>query len=151
MAITSRVWELVTHLKDDEGNDYITIDRLHSILEERSVRNKGSIVNYAYVVHDKDVYIQEKILKEMPALEGTHKKDHVHVVMQFSYNQELDRIAEWFGLSPNFFEKGKGRGAWEEKLVYLTHEDDKQQAMGKHLYSDDEVVADFDFRSVINE
>lgn len=151
MAVTSRVWELVTNLKDDEGNDYITLDRLHKILESRSVRNKGSIVNYAYIVHDKDVYTQEKILKEMPELEGTHKKDHVHVLMQFSYNQELDRLVEWFGLSPNFFEKGKGRGAWEDKLIYLTHEDDKQQALGKHLYPDSEVIADFDFRKVIDD
>lgn len=151
MNVTSRVWELVTNLKDDNGDDYITLNWIDSVLKSRTIERKGSIKEYAYIVHDKDVYTQEKILKEMPELEGTHKKDHVHVVMRFSYAQELERLVEWFDIPANFFEKGMGRGAWEEKLMYLTHEDDKQQALGKYLYPDEEVVANFNFRKTINE
>ena len=151
MAITSRVWELSTNLKDKDGNPYIDLEKLKDELEKRSVRNKGSIENYAFIIHDKDIYTQEKILKEQPELYGKPKTPHIHCVMKFSYNQDLERITEWFGVPANFFEKASGRNAWEEKCLYLTHEDDKQQALGKHLYSDDEITADFDFREFIDD
>lgn len=149
MAITSRVWELTTNLADKDGNPYIDLEKLKAELEKRSVRNKGSIENYAFIIHDKDVYTQEEILKEQPELKGKPKTPHIHCVMKFSYAQELDRLVDWFGVPANFFEKAMGRSAWEEKCLYLTHEDDKQQALGKHLYSDSEIVADFDYREFI--
>lgn len=151
MAITSRVWELSTNLADKDGNPYIDLEKVKAELEKRSVRNKGSIENYAFIIHDKDVYTQEKVLKEQPDLKGKPKTPHIHCVMKFSYNQDLERITEWFGVPANFFEKASGRNAWEEKVLYLTHEEDKQQALGKFLYSDEEITADFDFRGFIDD
>lgn len=40
----------------------------------------------------------------------------------------------------------KGRGAFLDNVQYITHEDAKQQKLGKHLYSDDEMTANFDYR-----
>lgn len=151
MSVSSRVWELCTNLADENGKPYIDLEKVKEELEKRSVRNKGSIENYAFIIHDKDVYTQEKILKEQPELKGTPKTPHIHCVMKFSYNQDLERLINWFGVPANFFEKVSGRNAWEEKCLYLTHEDDKQQAFGKYLYPDEEITADFDFRSFIDE
>jgi hypothetical protein len=44
----------------------------------------------------------------------------------------------------------KGRGAFLDCVRYLTHEDEKQQELGKTLYPDDVVVANFDWRDAVD-
>lgn len=148
--ITSRVWELVTHC------DTLTKDKIDEVLEKYTRKDdirggRGSIIRWAYVKHDKDVYTNEKILEDKPELEGTHKIDHWHIIMQFSYAQDLERLVDWFDIPSNFFEKGRGQGAFEEKCIYLTHESDSQQELGKHLYADNEIYSNFDFRQTITD
>lgn len=164
--ITSRVRELVTQIKDEEnceekeeksdnkkndGPELPTLKKILTVLNERSVENKGSIQSWAWIVHDKDVYNSEKLLKDSPELKGKPKPTHIHVVMKFTYNQDLERIVDWFGVNANFFDKGKGRSAFEEKLLYLTHKDEKQQALGKHRYDDSEVSANFNYTNVVED
>ena len=148
--ITSRVWELVTNC------EFLSEDKIKEVLSTYTLKGdgvrggKGSISRWAYIKHDKDIYTNEKILQDKPELKGSPKTDHWHIIMQFTYNQELDRIADWFGVAPNFFEKGRGQNAFEEKCHYITHEADNQQSLGKHLYSDNEVYSNFDFRATVD-
>lgn len=93
--------------------------------------NHRSIKQYAYIWHDKD--------------EGTHK--HVHIVLNCPSQIELSAVAKWFDIAENFIQLPKGRGAFLDCVEYLTHESEKQQAEGKHLYDDSEVHANFDFRA----
>lgn len=148
--ITSRVWELVSKA------DYLTEDKIKEVLNtysqiDNSRGGKGSIKRFAYVLHDKDVYTGESVLNDKPELKGQPKEAHWHVVMEFSYAQDIERISSWFGVSSNFFEKGRGQGAFLEKCIYLTHENESQQEKGKHRYDDDEIVSSFDFRNVVDE
>jgi hypothetical protein len=62
---------------------------------------------------------------------------------------EIDTIAKWLGVPPQYVEVPTGHGAFWDCVKYLTHEDEKQQKLGKYLYSDDEVVANFDFREAL--
>lgn len=60
---------------------------------------------------------------------------------------ELPTIAKWFGISDNFVDMPKGRGAFLDCVQYLTHEQGKQQEQGKTLYEDSKIKANFNFRT----
>ncbi|MEE8717220.1 MAG: hypothetical protein SOI24_09310 [Coriobacteriales bacterium] len=82
------------------------------------------------------------------AIPGPRRKPrHVHIVAQCSTAVEVASIAKWFGIPENFVDVPKGHGAFLDCVEYLTHENPKEQAKGKHRYDDSEVVASFDFRS----
>ena len=59
---------------------------------------------------------------------------------------EIGVIAKWLGIKDNYVNVAKGAGAFLDCVQYLTHEDDKQQGLGKRLYEDSCVQANFDFR-----
>lgn len=105
--------------------------------------NHKSISRYAYILHDKDVYTEGEN-------KGKQKNPHWHVVIESKEAYAPERVANWFNLPLNFLKFPKGRGAFLDCIKYLTHEDDKQQQMGKHLYLDEEVHANFDFRCEID-
>lgn len=95
---------------------------------------------YAYILHDKD-------LKE----DGTEKPPHFHIVIQFKNPVSLFVVAKRFDILPNYVEFPKGRDAFGDCCEYLTHENERQQEKGKYLYVDEEIKANFDFRTLINE
>ena len=47
--------------------------------------------------------------------------------------------------------KKEGQGTFLDCVEYLTHEHEKQQKLGKHLYSDEEIHANFDWRMAVDE
>ncbi len=102
-----------------------------------------SIKRWAYIWHDKDMIHDDGEGTDV----GHHKHRHAHIVLQCASNVELSAIAKWFSVPENFIDVPKGRGAFLDCVEYLTHESEKEQAKGKHLYSDDEVHANFDFRA----
>ncbi|MBQ5591882.1 MAG: hypothetical protein IIU80_02955 [Clostridia bacterium] len=128
--ISSRCWELTTKLIHPEtGKTLIEIDQIDKIS-----KNFPQLDSYAWIVHDKD-----------KKADGTPIEPHIHLLMNFTNAQKLSPLAKAFNFedNPSFFvKKNNGRGkrsAYLDSLVYLTHEDEKQQKLGKHLYSDDEV------------
>ena len=136
-----------------------------------------SITKWAYVLHDKDVYTKEDVEKEIARLKKEYKKchnalmiteeeyiathakakigalknKHWHVALYCDSAVSADTIAKWFGLPTNMLEFPKGRGAFMECVEYLTHEAEKQQALGKYRYPDEEVTANFDWRSELDK
>lgn len=143
--IRGRCYELVTDIQNlDTGDVYIDIEEIDKIL-----RNFDNLKSYGWIIHDKD---------KKP--DGTLKRPHIHLVMSFSSPQYLKPLAKALGFKEkeNLFDlKNNGQGkrsAYLDSLVYLTHEDEKQQKLGKHLYSDDEVhfwhISGQDFREYIN-
>lgn len=200
-----RVFEVVT----DEWHPYTG----EHILSEDQIRialsSHKTIKEWAYVLHDKDVYSKEdedkqrKALKEsfsdhgalyhktldefldfygakepekieeftqiyheqyenintedeyiaayLTHIAGSHKNNHWHIVMRFDRAQDVQTIATWFGVGTSFVELPKGKGAFLDKVEYITHEHPKQQEQGKYLYPDDEIKANFDFRAALTE
>ncbi len=83
---------------------------------------------------------------------GAKKANHWHIVLRFDRAQTIDTIAKWFGVPKNLVEVPRGgKRAFLDKVEYLTHEHPDQQALGKHLYRDDEVRANFDFRDALTQ
>jgi len=111
------------------------VDKLKVDLQAVFMKYK-TIKQWAYIIHDKD-----------------DTRPHYHIYINFG-NTGVDSalVAKWFELGyvdetgvehsgEQFIEKVKGRKA--DILLYLTHENDSQKF--KHIYSRDEVVANFDF------
>jgi len=108
-----------------------------------------SITSYAYIRHDKDVYTTDDEKNGHKA--GTPKPPHYHIIIKCDNAIELGTIAKWLGIPPQYVEIPKGRGAFLDCVQYLTHESEKEQVLGKYLYSDSEITANFDFRAELNK
>lgn len=157
-----KVFEVVTQLFNQEtGEPIITLDQIEEILKKYK-----SIDRYAYVLHDKDFLTKDEITERFTAEKKQFTKEevfeawvnkrykripHVHVVFETPRNYfPKVNIAKWFGLPPNFVRVKTGRGAFMDAVQYLTHEDDKQQDLGKYRYPDDEIHSNFGWRDELN-
>ena len=96
---------------------------------------------YAYILHDKDVYTKEDEEKNENHKEGQPKAPHYHVYINFGKTTwDSDRVAKRFEVAGNFVNKVKGRQADMED--YLTH----RNAPEKFQYADDEVISNYDWQ-----
>lgn len=126
---------------------------------------------WAYAVHDKDIYTQDAIddmhntlaleakklgLKDEGAIAqyvsanvwatvGDRKPVHVHIVVRMNSALEIWKIANWLGVPEHLIHIVKGKGALLDCTEYLTHEDEKQQALGKYRYDDSAVHTSVSF------
>lgn len=111
-----------------------------------------SIKEWAYIGHDRDVYSEKDEIDSNGAYTmGELKGTHWHVVIKTEAALEVQTVAKWFGVPENFIDVPKGAGAFLDCCAYLTHEDDKQQELGKVLYERSEVKANFDYDSKMTQ
>ena len=129
-AILSRVMSIMQY------EEFLSEDRIKAVF-----LTKKSIKEYAYIKHDKDFDNDAGVLK----------KPHWHIVLRFDDATPHTSVANWFGLEPNWVEVPKGRTPFINCVEYLTHESQAQQKLGKFLYSDDEVISNFDFRQKLTD
>ena len=114
--------------------DKMRVDVQKVLMERKTVKK------WAYIIHDKD-----------------DTRAHYHIYLNFGNSSvNTEDVAKWFELGyvdekgvaktgVQFIEKVKGR--YTDMLLYLTHGNDSQQ--NKHQYSPDEVKANFDFKTEI--
>ena len=107
--------------------DYINLN-----VVEKTLVNNSSIINYAYIIHDKD-------LKE----DGSLVSPHIHLMLRLDNSYKDSTIGNWFGVKPQYVGKIKGR--FRDALEYLTHANSPE----KYQYSTDDVVSNFDFLKYI--
>lgn len=170
-----RVFEVSTNVQLPDGTQILDEHTIKVALAHKVIKR------WAYILHDKDVYSlkdeqesrdrERKAREQKVALEkegkqeeaakvivpqihvaGLPKAPHWHVVFETPFNEtSTATIAKWFGVPEHLVEVKKGRGAFLDAVEYLTHESEKQQALGKHLYPDGDVVASigFDFRAAL--
>ena len=157
-----RIFEVVTNCQMPDGTEILSEHTIQLALTHKVVKR------WAYVKHDKDNYSlkdeqqsrsraakqQEAGLAPVIHKAGNPKADHWHIVMETPFNHtDTATIAKWFGVPEHLVEVKNGRGAFLDAVQYLTHEDEKQQALGKHRYDDSEIKASigFDFRAELTE
>ena len=112
-----------------------------------------SIQNYAYILHDKDIYTKEDEFENNDHKEGTVKRAHWHIVLKLKSNaMPTNTIAKWFNI-PDYCVKGiKGKGAFFNEIEYMLHKTSNSQAEGKHVYDDNEIKSDYkNWQAVINK
>lgn len=96
-----------------------------------------TIKEYAYILHDKDKYIDAAQIPPTAKV-GDHKKAHYHIYLGFSCAWDTKNIANKFGCLENCINKIKGNK--RDMLLYLTHSNAKE----KHQYSKSEVFTNMD-------
>lgn len=145
-------------------DEYLTEAQIKSCLLHRTIKR------WAYAKHDQDKYTDsdlqkwEKHKKEKWAkdkldkvasgeivINVTHKEKHWHLALECSPAVDHTKIAEWLGIEPQYVDCAKGIGAFIDCVEYLTHESDKEQAMGKFRYSDSCVVSNFAWRDAVDK
>ena len=131
----------------ETGEVLLTEDQIRvALLSHRMIKR------WAYVCHNQDVYSALDEEQNPEHIEGEIKPRHWHIVIELGTRQvEIGIIAKWFGIAENFVETAKGTGAFLDCVQYLTHEQAKQQALGKHLYKDEEIQSNFDFREILKQ
>ncbi|MGN0598960.1 MAG: Rep family protein [Oscillospiraceae bacterium] len=102
--------------------------------------NHQTIKRWFYIWHDKDEFGY-----------GNLKPKHAHIGVECPDKVDSKYIAKWFGVTEDYVNTPKGKGAFLDCLEYVTHEAPQQQAMGKYHYPDEEVHSNFDFRKELNE
>lgn len=164
MGKKGKVFEVSTRCQLPDGTQVLDEHTIQVALAHKVIKR------WAYILHDKDVYslrdeqesqdrartAQEKGEAVIPEIHyhGTPKAPHWHVVFETPFNYtDADTIAKWFGVPGHLVEVKNGRGAFLDAVQYLTHEDEKQQSLGKYLYPDDCITASpgFDFREALTE
>lgn len=147
MAIKSRVFNVMQYEQHPETGEVLLVEeKIKDALAHRTIKR------WAYICHDQDVYSALDEEHDARHKKGDLKPRHWHVVIEMGTNQvEVGVIAKWLGITDNYVNVAKGHGAFLDCVKYLTHEDDKQQGLGKRMYDDSCVKANFDFRKELTE
>lgn len=171
-----KVLHIVQNLRNPvTKEELITGDRIEEVFQKYK-----SIREYAYILHDKDVYTKDAIEESLQRTkeryaklsdmekekitedeyiqtyhswkkEGEPKPAHYHIVIRSDRNMDIKKVAKWFGIPSNSIAMPKGRTCFVDCVRYLVHETEKCEEQGKTRYSDDAVVANFDWRAMIEE
>lgn len=174
---SGKVFEVSTRCQLPDGTQVLDEHTIRLALTHKVIKR------WAYIIHDKDVYSEKDeqesrtradkatakkaaLMAEGKAEEaaavgipeiheaGKPKAPHWHVVFETPFNYtSTATLAKWFKVPEHLIEVKNGRGAFLDAVMYLTHEDEKQQALGKHLYPDDAITTSigFDFRAELTE
>ena len=142
----SRVFNVMQYeVHPETGVPLLSEEKIKDALAHRTIKR------WAYICHDADVYTALDEEHNPEHIKGAKKPRHWHIVIEMGSNQvEVGVIARWLGITDNFVNVAKGRGAFLDCVKYLTHEDDKQKNLGKRLYDDGDVSANFDFRAELD-
>lgn len=144
----ARVFNIMQYEKHPiTGEPLIDEDIIKVALAHKTIRE------WAYVCHDRDVYSLKDEADDTSGRikAGDTKPRHWHIVCKCQSAVEVSTIAGWFKIPENFVDVPKGAGAFLDCVEYLTHEDDKQEKLGKRRYEDKEVRASFDFREKLTD
>lgn len=131
--------EIVSRLTSDDGTVLFNIDNAIEVIQQK----EKVIAEYAYIIHDKDIYEQDSETHK----KGDLKPPHIHLLLKFENNQpqKIGYIAQWFGIPENFVNcKGK---SWDSACLYLVH----INAADKFQYPVADVTASFDYEEFIEE
>lgn len=143
----SRIFNIMQYeFHPETGEPLLNEEQIKDCVSHRTIKR------WAYIFHDKDVYSEKDEADDPSHIAGMKKPGHWHLVIEMGSNQtETYTIAKWLGIAENFVNVGKGRGAFLDCVEYLTHEEAKQQELGKTLYSDNEIISNFDFREELTK
>lgn len=138
---TIRQCDIVTNLKDENGNILFNLDKLDSILAQKTTT---CVTHYCYIIHDKDVYAEDDENKNPLHKAGTLKAPHIHLLLKFNSPQHFENIAKWFNIPANFV--GKLHFGWKSAVVYQLH----RNVPTKHQYELEELTANFDVQTILD-
>lgn len=115
---------------------FLSEKKVIEVLNEHS----NCIEKYAYILHDKDVDENNKLVKP-----------HIHLILKFKNDdgRELRHIAAWFDIEEQYVNKStsKSKNKFLDMCKYLVHMGKEE----KYQYSLSEVHSNFDYESFVNQ
>lgn len=135
-SIRSRVYEVMQYEINPVTGESLGMNE--DTIKRGLALKEAQLDNWAYVRHDKDVYNDNDDLHEGKQV-GDKRPAHWHIILKFKNQIEISSVAKAFNVPEQYVEKKVGAGAFYDCVYYLTHEDEKQQALGKHVYERDEI------------
>lgn len=142
MPKTVRSCEIVTRLKNSDGETLFDVEKLPEILASKS----NCIKEYAYIIHNMDLYTEADESRNPEHKAGTFKPEHIHLIMRFERNQpqQFSSISKWFNIPNNFVSTIHGK--FEDAVLYLAH----INAPDKAQYNIEDITANFNVETIIN-
>lgn len=122
-------------IKKENGRNFCLLLYPEDITHASALDKLKSNYDYAYILHDKDFYLEDEYDKEgnLKHAKGEIKKPHWHVVINVGPNARWNTaIASELGITPNYVEKC---GKLDRALEYLIHFNEPD----KYHYELDEV------------
>lgn len=135
--IRSRFYMIMQYEKNPLTGEDLLFNE--SIIKKGILSKSDSLLAWAYIRHDKDVYNQDDDIPDDKSI-GDVRPAHWHVMLHFKNAIEISSLANTFGVPENYIEAWKGAGSFLDGIQYLTHEHERQRELGKHLYDRSEVV-----------
>lgn len=135
--LRSRVWMYTQQLS------HLPFDSVEALI--RRVKSLNNLDKLAWIVHDQDI-------------DNTGKQvaSHVHVAFTVTKRTTLSRLTKLLNDRPEQFTSFTQRGqsvaqSTKNLMGYLVHHTKEAKKQGKHQYSLDEVHANFDYASYIEQ
>lgn len=152
-TIRGRVFNIMQYLYHPiTGEQLIDLKKM-----EKTLKQYKTIKEWAWIVHDQDVWTEQDELNGLNngrdwVKAGEKKPAHVHLVLTTGKHAiDVEMISRWLGIPSNFIDLPKGAGAFLDCIEYLTHESAKEQENGKHLYENELVHSNFDWRKQLDD
>ena len=117
-------------------------DIINDILEKKI----KSIKSYAFIYHNKDIYLNDIIddKNEILHKKGDLKTPHYHIYLRFKTNRDVDEIKRWFMPKGLLDENGLPYNCLSQKvkssvacIEYLTHKNEPE----KYQYSENDIIS----------
>lgn len=153
-------YAFVLHDKDTIKLEDTKPERLKELIEQETTRTYSNEADFwvedGGVKHINNKY-WEMVEKSFNDQKEIPVKTHAQGVIELPDNYMTAKtLAKWFNLPETCFRAkftGKG-GSITDTLLdctrYLTHESEKEQASGKHLYPDDEIISNWNWRAALD-
>lgn len=147
-------WAYIAHTEDvyssdDEEQDFQYVQGFYRCPADKE---SGYLTQVNGAKEDKaTLSIEEFTAKYQMKHVGQKKPKHWHIVAKSQAALDVNTVARWFEISPQYVECPKGRGAFFDCIEYLPHEGKKAIEQGKVHYDDSLIFANFDFRSALAE
>ena len=131
--------------------DHLKLDAIDATLD--AVLPKGS--QYAYIVHDKDVWTAEDESLNPKYIAGTPKLNHLHISVYLPNSKTVSAMAKTLGVPENMIQafkdpKGKRGAAKKNLFAYLVHLTEGSKYDGKHEYRYEDVHSNVDYSSFVD-
>ena len=106
---------------------------------------RGIILDYAYIVHDKDTYTEQDELDDIKNKAGNLKKTHIHGMLRLNNSYKFSTIANWFDVTAQRIRKIET--SYAAACAYLIHRNNPE----KFQYDPSMVISSFDYNVFLAE
>lgn len=104
---------------------------------------------WAWICHDKDIYLPEHEQANAQHKAGTPKAPHIHIAIELPNAKSISAMAKLMQDKENTITRFLGQNAKQNLFSYLIHKTEGSKNDGKHAYTYSEVQSNFDYAAYV--